>query len=179
MRPLLALLLLGTLHASTISVVPIFEPLSLHGTDVDDIISDTGEVLQASVLSRPMALTGAFPEVLVESISSPHPLPTNNPNYKVAEANLLILCKVRIDAEMTDEGLQVEFNIADLDIPEEVDITSRQLLKITFVALQKTLEAYQGPQAEPLKVIVAIQGATEKNASLLDLQATFTLEPKP
>ena len=176
---LLALALSTGLQATTISVVPIHEPLSLHGTDVDDIISDTGEVLQATVQPRPMALTGAFPEVLVEAIRTPHPIPTNNPNYKVAEANLLVLCKIVIAAEMTEEGLLVKINIADLDIPHEVDITSRQLLKITLVALQRTLEEYHSPQADALNVIVAIQGTTEKNASLLDLQATFTLEPKP
>ena len=176
---LLALLLTTGLHATTISVVPVYEPLSLHGTDVDDIVGDAGEVLQATVQPRPMALTGAFPEVLVESIGTPHPLPTNNPNYKVAEANLLVLCKITIGAEMTDEGLLVKLDIADLDIPMEVDITSRQLLKITLVALQKTLEEYHSPQGEPLEVIVAIRGTTEKNASLLDLQTTFKLELRP
>ena len=40
-------------------VVPVFEPLSLHGTDGDEAISDTGEALQACVMSRPKALTGA------------------------------------------------------------------------------------------------------------------------
>jgi len=173
---LLALLLSTGLQATTISVVPIYEPLSLHGTDVDDITSDTGEVLQATVQPRSMALTGAFPEVLVESICTPHPLPSNNPNYKVAEANLLVLCKVAIGAEMTDEGLLVKLDIANLEIPEEVDITSRQLLKITMVALQRTLEEYHSSQTEPLEVIVAIEGTTEKNASLKDLQITFVLD---
>ncbi len=176
---LLALALSTGLQATTISVVPIHEPLSLHGTDVDDIISDTGEVLQATVLPRPMALSGAFPEVLVEAIRTPHPIPTNNPNYKVKEANLLVLCGIGIGAETTEEGLLVKIDIAGLSIPHEVDITSRQLLKITLVALQRTLEDYHSPQNDPLKVIVAIEGTTEKNASLLDLQATFTLEPGP
>ena len=75
--------------ATTITVVPIFEPLSLHGTDGDEAISDTGEALQACVMSRPMAMTGAFPEVLVDAIRSPHLIPTNNPNYKVQETNLI------------------------------------------------------------------------------------------
>lgn len=176
---LLALALSAGLNATTISIVPIHEPLSLHGTDVDDIISDTGEVLQATVLPRPMALSGAIPEVLVEAIRTPHPVPTNNPNYKVEEANLLVLCNVSINAESTDEGLLVRLNIAALDIPQEVDITSRQLLKITLVALQRTLEQYHRSQTEALNVIVAIEGTNEKNASLLDLQATFTLEPTP
>jgi len=178
-RLLLALVFSTGLQATTISVVPIHEPLSLHGTDVDDIISDTGEVLQATVLARPMALSGAFPEVLIEAIRTPHPIPTNNPNYKVKEANLLVLCNISIGAEVTDEGLLVKLDVTGLDIPDEVDITSRQLLKITLVALQRTLEEYHRPQTEPLNVILVIEGTTEKNASLLDLQVTFTLGPNP
>ena len=35
--------LFSTLTATTIMVVPVYEPLSLHGTDGDEAISDTGE----------------------------------------------------------------------------------------------------------------------------------------
>ena len=176
---LLALLLSAGAFATTISVVPVYEPISLHGTDVDDVISDTGEALQATVLPRPMALTGAFPEDLVTAIRTPHQLPSNNPNYKVTEANLLVLCNVAISAETTDEGLLVRLDVSNLSIPAEVDLTSRQLLKLTLVALQRTLEHYQSPQTEPLKIAVKIEGTNENNASLRDLEAKFTLEPSP
>ena len=104
MKTRIAAIFLGGLLASaalatTITVVPIFEPLSLHGTDGDEAISEIGGTLQASVMSRPMALTGAFPEVLVDAIRNPHLIPTNNPNYKVQEANLLVLCNIGINAE--------------------------------------------------------------------------------
>ena len=95
MKALLAFaVLLSPLAATTISVVPVFEPVSLHETDVDEVITDTGEALQATVISRPMALTGAFPETLIESIRTPLKLPSNNPNYTVEEANLLVLCNI-------------------------------------------------------------------------------------
>ena len=88
MRILLAaigvgLLLASAARATTVLVVPVFEPLSLQGTDGDDARSDTGDALQACVMSRPMALSGAFPEVLVDAIRSPHLIPTNTPHYKV------------------------------------------------------------------------------------------------
>lgn len=175
----ISLLLSTGAFATTISVVPIHEPISLHGTDVDDIISDTGEALQATVLPRPMALTGAFPEVLVDAIRTSHKIPTNNPNFKVIESNLLVLCNVSLAAETTEEGLLVSLDVSQLKIPAEVDLTSRQLLKITLVALQRTLGEYHRAQTEPLKVIVAIAGTHEKNASLRDLEVTFTLEPSP
>jgi hypothetical protein len=166
--------------ASTITVVPIYEPLSLHGTDGDEAISDIGEALQASVMARPMALTGAFPEVLVDSIKSAHQIPTNNPNYKVTEVNLLVLCNIGISGKMTEEGLQVNLDITQLAIPQDVDLTSRQVLKLVLIAVRKTLEEYQRPQPHPLAVSVVIDGAVEAKASLADLGVKFTLgEPVP
>lgn len=171
---LLAALVLP-LSATTISVVPVFEPLSMHGTDVDEGITDTGEALQATVASRPMALTGAFPEALVEGIRSPHKFPSNNPNYKVEEVNLLVLCNIPISAEMTEEVLEIRMNVSGITVPEGVDLTVRQVLKLALVAIRKTLEEYQKPQSEPLKVNVAIEGVDDGTASLKDLDTEYTL----
>ncbi len=173
----LSLILACPCYATTISVVPIFEPLTLHGTDAADIITDIGEALQATVMPRPMALTGAIPEALVEAIRTPHPIPTNAPNYKVKEANLLVLCDLTLDAEMTAEGMTVTLDVSKIVIPEEVDMTARQLIRITFAALQKTLEVYQQQQTQPLHVDIKITGTTEKNATLKDLEATFIVPP--
>jgi hypothetical protein len=175
-KALLLLLALSLpLAATTISVVPVYEPLSMHGTDVDEGITDTGEALQATVASRPMALTGAFPEVLVEAIRSPHKLPSNNPNYKIEEVNLLVLCGIGISAETKEDGLHVGLNVATLNIPEGVDLTGRQVLKLALVALRRTLEDYQKPQTEPLRVQVAILGTDEGTAPLGDLAISFTI----
>ncbi len=166
-------------QATTIMVVPVFEPLSLHGTDGDEAISDTGEALQACVMSRPMAMTGAFPEVLVDAIRSPHMVPTNNPNYKVQEANLLVICNIGISGEMNSEGLMVRLDVAQLAIPTEIDLTARQILKLAIVALRKTLEVYQEPQTQPLAVTLVIEGADEGRANLRDLGARFTIGDPP
>ena len=178
-----ALLAAACLHATTIMVVPIFEPLSLQGTDGDEAISDTGEALQACVMSRPMALTGASPEVLVEAIRSPHLIPTNNPNYKVQEANLFVLANIGIRAEMTTNGttngLTVNMDVSQLSIPPEVDLTARQILKLGIVALRKTLEEYQRPQPDPLAVTLVIEGADESKAGLRDLDVSFVIGEIP
>jgi hypothetical protein len=175
----LSLLLASPCFATTISVVPIYEPLTLHGTDTGDIITDIGEALQATVMSRPMALTGAIPEALVDAIRTPHPIPTNAPNYKVKEANLLVLCNLTLAAKMTEEGMDVVLDVSKLTIPEDIDMTSRQLIRITFAALQKTLEEYQSQQTQPLHVQIKIEGTTEKNATLKELEATFIVPPAP
>lgn len=170
-----ALLMALAAHATTITVVPIFEPLSLHGTDGDDVISDTGEALQACVMSRPMAMTGAFPEVLVDAIRSPHLIPTNNPNYKVQETNLLVICNIGISGEMSEGTLIVRLDVSQLNIPTEIDLTSRQILKLAIVSLRKTLEEYQKPQNQPLKVSLVIEGAEEGKAGLRDLGSSFEI----
>ncbi len=161
--------------ASTIMVVPVYEPLSLHDTDGDAAATDVGEALQACVMSRPMALTGAMPEDLISAIRSPHLIPTNNPNYKVQEANLLVLCNLLINAEMTDSGLVVRIDVSELSIPPDVDLTSRQILKLTIIAVRKTLEEYQAPQNKPLGVNLTIEGAGEAKATLRELNTQFIL----
>ena len=172
--------LLGTAAwSTTIMVVPVYEPISLHGTDGDEAISDVGEALRASVMSRPMALTGAFPEVLVDAIRSPHLIPTNNPNYKVQEANLLVLCNVGISGEMTDNTLTVRLNIAELAIPADVDLTTRQILNLAIIALRKTLDEYQKHQTQPLTVNLLIEGADDAKASLRDLATKFVVGGEP
>ncbi|MES2475888.1 MAG: hypothetical protein V4640_08910 [Verrucomicrobiota bacterium] len=166
-------------RSSTITVVPIYEPISLHGTDGDEAISEVGEALQAAVMPRPMALTGAFPEVLVDAIRSPHLIPTNNPNYKVAEANLLVLCNIGISGEIIDNALTVRLNISELSIPEDVDLTTRQILNLAIIAVRKTLEEYQGIQTEALAVNLLIEGADDSKASLRDLSAKFEIGGAP
>ena len=176
MKPLFLLLALALpVFATTISVVPIHEPLSMHGTDVDEGITETGEALQATVAARPMALTGAFPEALIEAIRTPHKFPTNNPNYKVEEVNLLVLCNIGIPAETKEDGLHVVLNVSQLAVPEGVDLTARQVLKLALVAIRKTLDDYQHPQTEPLQVQVAIEGVSDDTASLKDLEMTYKL----
>jgi hypothetical protein len=176
-KPLFLLLALALpLLATTISVVPIHEPLSMHGTDVDEGITETGEALQATVAARPMALSGAFPEALIEAIRTPQKFPTNNPNYKVEEVNLLVLCNIGITAETKEDGLHVALNVSQLAVPEGVDLTARQVLKLALVAIRKTLEDYQHPQTDPLQVQVAIEGVSDDTASLKDLEMTYKLD---
>jgi hypothetical protein len=163
-------------RASTITAVAVYEPLSLHGTDADEAISESGEALQATVLARPMALTGAFPEALVQAIRSPHLLPSNSPLYKVQEVNLLVLCNIGIHAEMTRDGLMVRLDISNMAIPSAVDLTSRQVLKLTLVAIRKTLEEYQKPQTAALSVHVVIEGAEDGKAPLRDAGGSFVIK---
>jgi len=171
---LLVVVGLGWAKGSTITLVPVFEALSLHGTDSDEV-SDIGETLRATVMSRPMALTGAFPETLVEAVGSPHRVVTNTPNFKATESNLMVLCGIQITAEATPETLQIALDVSKLKIPEDVDLTSRQVLKLAILAVRRTLEAYQAGQQGKLRVAVTVSGTGDANDSLRDLAQVFTL----
>lgn len=170
-----ALALCPLLDATTISVVPVFEPLSLHETDGDEAISDTGDALQACVMSRPMAMTGALPEDIIDAIRTPHKLPTNNQNYDVQEANLLVLCKIGINATDVEGKIAIKIDVAEMSIPKVVDLTARQLINLTIVAIRKTLEIYQEGHDKPLQVQLVIVGTTELNADLKELNAELTI----
>ncbi len=161
--------------ASTIMVVPVFEPLSLRGTDGDAAVTDVGEALQACVMARPMALSGAMPEDLVTAVRTPHLIPTNNPNFKIQESNLLVLCGILLHAEMSDAGLFVKIDVAQLTIPSDVDLTTRQILKLAIIAVRKTLEQYQHQQSKQLLVTLTIEGTDETKATLHELNSTFTI----
>ncbi len=172
----LGLMSVGAAAASTIMVVPVFEPLSLRSTDGDDAFAEVGEALQATVISRPMALTGAFPEDLLAAIRTPHQIPTNNPNYQVKEANLMILCDVGISGVMGEDGLLVKIDVSRMVIPGDIDLTPRQLVKLVMIAARKTLESHHSVQIGGLRVAFAIEGADGPKAALKELEAKFLIE---
>jgi hypothetical protein len=165
----------GLVSGTTLSVVPVFEPISLRGTDVDGGFTDIGEALQATVVSRPMALSGAFPETLVEAIRTSHRLPSNDPEYAPREANLLVLCRVTLAAEMVGRELHVGLDVSRMEVPEGVDLTDRQVVKLAIVAIRKTLEIYQSPQPEMLPVVFRVVGAPPDKASLAELGCSFEI----
>ncbi|MGE9271170.1 MAG: hypothetical protein ACQKBU_10240 [Verrucomicrobiales bacterium] len=163
--------------ATTLSVVMVYEPVSLHDTDVDDAVSHTGKALQAAVVARPMVLSGAFPETIVEAIRTPHEMPSNDPNYAVQEVNLLELCRIGINAEIESGVMAVTFDVAKYSMPDEIELTVRQALELAIEAVVKTLKTYQSPQAQNLRVRFLIAGTTEGTASLQSLQKEVVIEP--
>ena len=80
----------------------------------------------------------------------PHRLILDRTNWKIGrrEVNLLVLCHIGISAEMKEDGLHVALNVSRLAVPEGVDLTARQVLKLAHVAIRRTLEEYQRPQTE-------------------------------
>ena len=157
--------------ATTLEVLRVFQPLSLHGTDVDHDFK--GEVLQAQIYSRPMVLSGAMPENLVLAVATPHQMPATV-NYDGNECNLLTLFQIEVTGILAKLGeLKVAFNLAKMKAPEDVELPIRTVLQLSIKALKKTLEDYHHPENKPLKVEIVIEGTTLKNSSLRDLGGRF------
>jgi hypothetical protein len=75
------LLKVGLLFASVLfavsahaerAIAEIFQPTSLLGTDTDDEPLKDGQIMAATILSRPILIAGAFPESPVAAMCLPH-----------------------------------------------------------------------------------------------------------
>jgi hypothetical protein len=109
----------------------------------------------------------------------PHELPTNNENYKIKEVNLVVICGLKIDAELDDDGmLLVEINIANMVIPEEIDMTARQVLRLIAGSIKKTLLEYNTMQKDDLRVQLRVVGTNESNHTLQDLGNKYLVDGK-
>lgn len=172
MMKALLLLLLSSCWAFGVTheVHPIFQALSLHGTDVGEKFDD--EVIQARVSQFPAVVVGALPEGLIEQIAQPHQLP-GPASYKVPEANLLVLCGITLDSEMTDAAFLCTFDLTNLKIPEKVELPVRTILSLAVQAVKDTLNTYYLEAKTTQKVAIKVTGLTEMNASLKNLATAF------
>ena len=167
----LSVALISFSWATTLEVLEVFQPISLHETDM--VHEFLGEDIQARIFSRPLVLSGAMPEGLVSAVASPHQLPAVD-NYEVRECILLALYKVALNGDFDDkDALVVTFDLKEMKAPEEVDLSIRKVLQLSIKALRKTLVSYHHPENGPLKVRVVIAGTKEGNASLKDLGTSF------
>jgi len=162
---------MGFASATTLEVMEVFQPISLHETDM--IHEFEGEDIQARVFSRPLVLSGAMPEGLISAVASPHQLPRVE-NYEVKECNLLALYQVSLNGFLDEnDTLLVTFDLKEMKAPEGIELPIRTVLKLSIKALKKTLVNYHHPENGVLKVTVKIMGTKEGNASLKDLGASF------
>ena len=172
----LLLLLCSPVLAVTLEVVELYQPLSLHRTDgVGETLGEEDPV-QAAVFARPYAVTGAMPEDLVKAVAAPHRIATNSEGYEVEDANLLNLCGVALSSEMKVNRLLVRFDMGNFKLPEDLDLTARQVIQLSIIAVERTLRSYfRNFKDEVLSVSIGIIGTTDGNESLKELAKRFRL----
>ena len=97
----------------------------------------------------------------------------------ITKTNLVDICGLKIDAEMDDDGmLLVEINIANLVIPEEIDMTARQVLRLVAGSIKKTLVEYNVMQKDDLRVQIRVVGTNDNNHALQDLGNKYIIKGK-
>lgn len=165
-----------SLQAVTTEVVAVHQALSFHSTDQ---LGDSGilkEPVQADVMVVPMALSGAFPEVLVAAVAKPHQLQAIG-NYAEKEANLVVLCGIRLNCEAVpdEDRIQITVDVANLSLPEEVETGPRQTVQLVVAAIQRTFDNWGTVLPEKLKVTVSVTGAKKHQAFLKELSTFFVV----
>ena len=159
----------GIAFSSTKSVCRVWQPISLHGTDVSSVLGKESGVDYTVLMSRPVVLSGALPEDLVYAVALHHQLASIG-GYDEKEANLIALCKIKLRAQLTEDGLLVSLDVSGATVPKEVEVSLYDVVKLSVDALKMTLEDYsaaylqegmacailvtcdqKGPQLEQLK----------------------------
>ncbi|MBK1884622.1 hypothetical protein JIN85_19555 [Luteolibacter pohnpeiensis] len=144
---LISLLLLNVSRAER-SIIEVYQPTSLLGTESEGNPLGTGEWMAATIVSRPVIIGGAFPESPVHAVTLPHKI-AGAPDGFPEESNLIVIVggDVRAEWGQTEDQIIADFSKAKL--PENLGVTLIQVMKMTALCLDKTL----GTQHEkPIKI---------------------------
>lgn len=165
----LLLVLSSLTQATTKSVYRVWQPISLHETDVSSVLGKESGVDYTVLMSRPVVLSGALPEDLVYAVALKHQLASIG-SYDEPEANLIALSKIKLRAQLTDNGLVVTVDVSGAKVPKEVEVSLFDVVKLSVAAIKMTMQDYgtaylqeglscsilvtgdeEGPQLEQLK----------------------------
>lgn len=139
--------LLTVLHAER-SLIEVYQPTSLLGTELDGDPLGTGEWICATIVSRPVIIGGAFPEDPVHAVSLPHKI-AGAPDGFPRESNLIVLAGGNVHAKWGQSEDQIIADFSKAMVPENLGVTLIQVMKMTALCLQETL----GTQHEkPIKI---------------------------
>ncbi len=176
---MLLILLGGHCWSVTKEVVTVFQPVSYHDTDSATEYGVRGDLVQAAVTSRPLVLSGAFPEDLVKAVAMPFQFDTNNPTYEVEEANLLVLCGLKLEVSREGEDLDVVVDCSEFAIPELVELEAKQILEMLIESIRRTVRVYYQIGAhETFMCRLTLAGLEEENRALTELATEFSVGPE-
>jgi|GEM_PF-581319 hypothetical protein len=170
----------GIVSSSTKSVYRVWQPISLHGTDVSSVIGKESGVDYTVLMSRPVVLSGALPEDLVYAVALKHQLASIG-RYDEKEANLIALSKIKLHAQLGDDGLLVTVNISGATVPKEVEVSLFNAVKLSIDALKMTLEHYSAAYLQEgmaCSIVVTSDRKGPQLEQLKKLDVHFVAKPK-
>lgn len=173
MNPLRILSLLMLFSAAafpvTVTLGKVTTVVSLLGMDVDADVEGVGEGLSATLVERPMALSGAFPEVLVWAIAAPYQLGSAG-HFQEKESNQLVLSSISLGAVLEGKELAVTIDVSQLKINPDAELSPRHLVDLTILAIRRNLEGW-----EDLEVSISVEGAREGMEYLTAMGTRFSV----
>ncbi|MFC4994610.1 hypothetical protein [Rubritalea tangerina] len=154
---ILLALIAGFASGSTKSVYRVWQPLSLHGTDITSVMGKESGVDYTVLMSRPVVLSGALPEDLINAVALSHKLASIG-GYDEPEANLIVLAKLKLAAVYGDQGLLVTVDVTNAEVPKELEVSLSDVVKLSVAALKKTIQDYGAAylrEGMPCAILVA------------------------
>lgn len=119
-------------------IVPIFQPLSLLGTELEAYPLGQEEGICADVMATPAIVSSAYPEAIVQAIALPHRF-YQAPEGFPDESNLLVLTGARLVAAWGEERHSVTIDFSQVSLGEKLGVTLDQLCRLTVLCLSKSL----------------------------------------
>ena len=142
MKPLLIAFLLLTSALSLPAerdIAPIYQPLSLLGTELEANPLGAEEPMAADIFATPTLVSSASPEAIVHAIGLPHRF-YNAPEGFPEESNLLVMTGGKLEAEWGEERHKITIDFSKVSIEEHLGITLQQLCDLTLLCLSKSLQ---------------------------------------
>ena len=121
-----------------------FQPTSLLGTESDDEPLKDGQIMAATILSRPILVAGAFPESPVAAMCLPHKITGATAGFP-EESNLIVLVGAKIDAEFGEKFHTVTADFSHAKASDDLGVTLLQVMQLTAECLQRNLKGSSMP----------------------------------
>lgn len=132
-----------SVHAES-GIAEIFQPTSLLSTESDDEPLKDGQIMAATILSRPILVAGAFPESPVAAMCLPHKI-TGAPAGFPEESNLIVLVGAKIDAEFGEKFHTVTADFSHARASDDLGVTLLQVMQLSAECLQRNLQRSSMP----------------------------------
>ena len=149
-----------SVHAER-GIAEIFQPTSLLGTESDDEPLKDGQVMAATILSRPILVAGAFPESPVEAMCLPHKITGATAGFP-EESNLIVLVGAKLDAEFGEKFHTVSADFSHARASDDLGVTLLQVMQLTAECLQRNLRGSSMPIKIEWKTPARQEGIADK-----------------
>lgn len=149
-----------SVHAES-GIAEIFQPTSLLGTESDDEPLKDGQIMAATILSRPILVAGAFPESPVAAMCLPHKITGATAGFP-EESNLIVLVGAKIDAEFGEKFHTVTADFSHARASDDLGVTLLQVMQLSAECLQRNLQRSSMPIKIQWKTPPRQEGLSDK-----------------